>query len=464
MKKGIDIKVLLMILIPIILLLVYFSVPKITIIGSDITIPLDSSYIEEGYSIKTMGIDISNIAKIDNNIDTSRVGNYEVIYKIKYLFFTIKKIRRVSVIETIPPVITLYGDVDTYICPNGKYIEEGYDASDNYDGDIKDLVKVSINDSNIIYEVYDTSLNYASVKRNLIYLDNEKPDIKLNGGNVILKVGDSYSEPGYTAYDNCLGDITKEVNVKSNVDTSRVGNYEVIYTLTDGSNETIVKRQVFVSDGVLGLDNAPGVIYLTFDDGPSIYTHILLETLNKYGVKATFFLVPKNDSLYYLIKQEYDAGHSIGIHSMSHTYSSIYSSDEMLYNDISRTNDVIKNITGEYTYLYRYPGGSSNTVSKWYSNGIISRSSSKLHQLGYHYFDWNISSGDADGRSHASWEIARNVINRLSKDRVNVVLMHDTKDFSCYAVESIIEYALANGYTFAPITMNTHEVHHSIAN
>ena len=86
-----------------------------------------------------------------------------------------------------------------------------------------------------------------------------------------------------------------------------------------------------------------------------------------------------------------------------------------------------------------------------------------LHDNGYHYFDWNISSGDAGGTTTIDG-VANNVIRGLSKNRYNVVLMHDTHDYTAYAVERIIQYGIANGYTFAPITMNTREVHHGIAN
>ena len=99
-----------------------------------------------------------------------------------------------------------------------------------------------------------------------------------------------------------------------------------------------------------------------------------------------------------------------------------------------------------------------------YSTGIISRSSLYLHSNGYHYFDWNISSGDASSSAKYAYQIYNNVIKGLSKNRPNVVLMHDTKSYTADAVEDIIKYGLANGYTFSNITMDTKEVHHSIAN
>ncbi|MBR1377450.1 MAG: polysaccharide deacetylase family protein [Bacilli bacterium] len=468
MKKGVRFKILVGIgVLLVILLIALLSIPKIILVDNDVTVNLEEDYIEPGYKAKVLWFDITNKVTVTNNIDTNVVGNYEVEYKIDLLFDIVKK-RSVIVIETIPPEITLVGEESVYVCPQSIYEEEGYEAIDNYDGDVTDKVTLDVKDDMITYIVVDSSNNETSKTRTIIHEDNVAPNLELKGNeSITLTLGSGYSDPGYTATDNCLGDITDKVVVEGSVNTNAVGTYTITHKVSDGVNETSKTRTIHVINGIatLGTENAPGVIYLTFDDGPSnSYTRIVLDTLKKYNVKATFFLVPKNASLYYLIKEEYDSGHSLGIHSMSHTYSVVYASDDNLYSDIKAVNEVIKNVTGSYTYLYRYPGGSSNTVSKNYSTGIMSRSASVIHEMGYHYFDWNISSGDADGRNHTSDEIANNVIRNLSKSRYNVVLMHDTHEFTAYAVEKIILYALENGYTFAPITMNTREVHHSIAN
>ena len=464
MKKGslkyIIIGVVLLIIIG---LIIFFSLPKIELIGDNVNVILENEYIEPGYKATRFFKDVTNKVVVTNNIDINHVGYYEVSYKLNK-----KEVKRsVRVIETEAPEIVLEGNEEVYVCPGSNFEEIGYKATDNYDGDITDKVEVSVDNDTVTYKVSDTSSNQTVVTRKLIYEDIVAPVIELTGGTVSIKIGSSYDEPGYKATDNCLGDITDKVVVSGSVDNSKASNNTLTYTVSDGVNETSVNRSVYVLSNVatLGTENAPGVIYLTFDDGPSsTYTRIILDTLNKYGVKATFFVVPNNSNLHYLIKEEYESGHSIGIHSMSHTYSVIYASDDSLYNDINAVNETIKNITGNYTYLYRYPGGSSNTVSKNYSRGIISRTATELHNRGYHYFDWNISSGDASGGNPTADQIANNVIRYLSKSRYNVVLMHDTHSYSAYAVEKIIEYGIANGYTFAPITMNTKENHHGIAN
>ena len=465
MKKGSFVKYSIVILcfMGVILFTSLLTAPKIRLNNGDIVINLNEEFIDPGYKATTLWFDISDGVSIIGEVDTSKIGNYEITYIFKHT----KKIRKVTVIETISPVITLEGDIDSYVCPNTEYIEEGYTALDNYDGDISDSVVKDIRKDKIIYTAVDSSGNIDTKERNLIYEDHKAPELKLNGdSNLTMIVGETFTDPGYVAIDNCLGDISNSVEVSGSVDTNTPGNYEIIYKVSDGANETTIKRSIRVINGIatLGSENAGGVIYLTFDDGPSsTYTRIILDTLKKYNVKATFFIVPKS-GLEYLVKEAYDSGHSIGIHSITHTYSTVYASDEAFKNDVISTNNIIKNIIGKYTYLYRFPGGSSNTASMYYSSGIITRMASWLHENGYHYFDWNVSSGDAAGGSPSSDQIANNVISRLSKDRYNVVLMHDTHDYSAYAVEKIILYGIENGYTFAPITMNTKESHHSIAN
>ena len=462
-KSSMKLFVVVLCMIGVIVFTFLLTAPKIRLNDGDIVIKLDEEFIEPGYKATILWFDItSDVSKI-GEVDTSKVGNYKIIYKFK----SVEKVRNIQVIETVPPVITLEGEINSYVCPNTNYEEEGYKAIDNYDGDITDKVTIDVQEDKILYSVTDSSNNIGTATRNIIYEDNKAPELKLNGNSTItLKIGETFKEPGYEAMDNCLGDIKDRVSVSGNVDTNTPGNYKITYKVSDGVKETVAERNIYVIKGTatLGTENAGGVIYLTFDDGPSSkYTRIILDTLKKYGVKATFFVVPKDSSLYYLIKEEYNMGHSIGIHSLSHTYSMVYASDTNFKNDVLKTNDIIKNLTGSYTHLYRFPGGSSNTVSRNYSKGIVSRMASWLHDNGYHYFDWNISSGDAGGTTTIDG-VVNNVIRGLSKNRYNVVLMHDTHDYTAYALERIILYGIENGYTFAPITMNTKENHHSIAN
>lgn len=202
------------------------------------------------------------------------------------------------------------------------------------------------------------------------------------------------------------------------------------------------------------------VIYLTFDDGPGKDTERLLDILDKYNVKATFFVV--NTSRAKLIKDEFERGHSIGIHCSTHDYYTIYSSDEAYFDDFNKMYDVIYKYTGVGTDLLRFPGGSSNTVSQ-ISPGIMSRLTAEVENRGFTYFDWNVSSGDA-GQTVETQTVYENVINGVQKHRYSIVLQHDKKGFSVDAVEDIIIWGLENGYTFLPLTKDSPTCHHKIAN
>lgn len=204
------------------------------------------------------------------------------------------------------------------------------------------------------------------------------------------------------------------------------------------------------------------IIYLTFDDGPSIYTDEILDILDKYNVKATFFVVCSKNLPEY-IKKYIEKGHTIGLHSCSHKYSDIYSSEESYFNDLTKLSNIIESTSGYKSKYVRFPGGSSNTISR-FNSGIITRLSNMLKDKGYKYYDWTIDSNDAGGAN--SEQIYSNVIGALENNDRNIamVLMHDTKKTTRDALENIIKKALEMGYTFGNINDYTKEVHHYINN
>ena len=205
------------------------------------------------------------------------------------------------------------------------------------------------------------------------------------------------------------------------------------------------------------------VIYLTFDDGPSEYTMDILNTLDKYNIKATFF-VTCSDNLENISKEIIKRGHTIALHTCTHKYSYVYSSDEAYFEDLNNISNLVYKYTGIKSKYVRLPGGSSNTVSRAYNLGIMSRLSSSLHEKGYKYYDWNIDSNDAGGAN--SEQEYSNVIGALqNSDRdINMVLMHDTKVSTKDSLDGIIKDALNLGYTFSNINEYTIEVHHGINN
>ena len=286
-------------------------------------------------------------------------------------------------------------------------------------------------------------------------MDFEAPVIELAGDETVyISANTEYTDAGVEVVDYCK----TELKTESSVDTSMAGEYRVKYTATDEmGNETIVRRKVYVRP------EYHGTVYLTFDDGPGVYTDALLDVLKKYNVKATFFVTGAGDDA--MILREYQEGHAIGLHTWSHNYAYVYEGMDNFFADLGMIQERVKNITGEATYLMRFPGGSSNTVSTRYDGGarIMSQLVNEVPRRGYTYFDWNISSGDAGGARSAD-EVYENVVTRLVDGGSSVVLQHDVKGFSVDAVERIIQYGLNNGYVFEKLTKDSFAAHHGVNN
>ncbi len=286
--------------------------------------------------------------------------------------------------------------------------------------------------------------------------DTIAPEITLNGENpLIIKEGDDFNDPGAKATDN---NEEIEVTTSGKVNASDPGNYLISYTATDATGNVATKSRV-----VTVIPRNHGTIYLTFDDGPGIYTATLLDILNKYNVKATFFVTGAGDDN--LLRREYNEGHAIGLHTFSHNYSYIYTSIDNFFEDLYKIQNRVKNVTGYTSYLMRFPGGSSNTISSRYDGGqhIMSKLVEEVKKRGFIYFDWNVTSGDAGGTT-SSTGVYQNVINRVIKDGNSVVLQHDIKKFSVAAVERIIKWGLENGYTFKKLDNTSFTAHHGVNN
>ena len=186
-----------------------------------------------------------------------------------------------------------------------------------------------------------------------------------------------------------------------------------------------------------------------------------MDTLAKYNVKASFFVV--KTSYISIIERTAKEGHTVAIHSYTHDYASIYKSDEAFMADLFAMQDVIYEYTGQRPVLTRFPGGSSNTRSLSYNKGIMTRLAQKLTDMGYQYFDWNVSSGDAGGARTAE-QVYNNVVSGIGNRNASVVLQHDIKGFSVDAVEKILVWGICNGYSFQPLTFDSPTYHHGIRN
>ena len=427
-------------------------------------------------------VDVSCLGEVNDQV----LGVYLVKYIAQYEGIVRTDYRQVHIVDTQSPVITLTSNPDSFTIVGRPYVEEGFAASDNYDGDLTDKVIRTEQDGVVTYTVSDSSGNTAVVTRVIQYFDPGYPELTLMGSTcVFVTVGELYEDPGFTATDREGADLTTAVAVEGEVNTESPGIYTLRYSVSNEYGNTTTKdRIVYVLPELEEADDdketepadpdAPKiptagteiksngrVIYLTFDDGPSYHTSRLLDILAKYNVKATFFVV--KTSYMNMITRAANEGHTVAIHTYTHNYSQIYASDEAFMSDLTAMQQTILEKTGKVTMLTRFPGGSSNTISSAYNKGIMTRLAKQLQELGYQYFDWNVSSQDAGGATTAE-QVYKNVINGISNYRNSVVLQHDTHGFSVDAVERIIVWGIRNGYTFAPLTEDSPTCHHAIRN
>ena len=167
-------------------------------------------------------------------------------------------------------------------------------------------------------------------------------------------------------------------------------------------------------------------VYLTFDDGPSENTNKILDILKQYDVKATFFVVGKTDKNSVAVyKRIVNEGHTLGMHSYSHDYGEIYSSLENYVLDLKRLEDYLFQVTGVRPKYVRFPGGSSNKVSKVDMKELTAY----LNDNGYVYYDWNLSSKDADYSYLSSDRIVENCMSQIEDySKEVIILMHDAND------------------------------------
>lgn len=201
-------------------------------------------------------------------------------------------------------------------------------------------------------------------------------------------------------------------------------------------------------------------VYLTFDDGPSIYTNDILDILDSYNVKATFFVVGKEGTnAEEALQRIVDEGHTLGMHSYSHKYKELYESMDSFTQDFARIRDYIYQATGEESVCYRFPGGSSNTVSEIDMHDFIDY----LDSQGVEYYDWNVSSGDGGSMKLSTDTLLENCTKDIDTRDTSIILLHDSaeKPTTVEALPDIIENILARPDTvILPITENTRPIHH----
>lgn len=281
-----------------------------------------------------------------------------------------------------------------------------------------------------------------------------------------IKANDADIMNSFSNIQNELSQKNDEISEQNSIHESE--KEELNRKISDLNRQVSLKRKQQAESAAAALPNPSPesggkTIYLTFDDGPSPNTPRIISILNSYGIKATFFV--KNTSYNGYMKDIVDNGNVIALHSYTHDYKRIYSSDEAFYQDLQDISDLVYLQTGVRSNIMRFPGGGSNTVSKKYSPGIMTRLTQGVADRGYIYYDWNCSSGDAIKNTVPKDTIVANC-KRVPAAKNVIVLLHDTeaKGTTVEALPEIIEYYQSCGYTFSTITADTPPVHHKVNN
>ena len=211
--------------------------------------------------------------------------------------------------------------------------------------------------------------------------------------------------------------------------------------VTDGDKEAETKRA-----------------YLTFDDGPSGNTGEILDILDANDVKATFFVVGRGDEYYDTYRDIVGRGHTLALHSYTHDYDKIYASLDDFAEDIEELRNLLYDVTGVNCVYYRFPGGSSNTVSKVDMDTLIDY----VESQGLIYYDWNALNNDAVCGSYTPEQLVDNIMkDAVCHDDV-VILMHDLDARHCTveSLQMLIDELRAEGFTLLPIDENAPLVRH----
>lgn len=186
-------------------------------------------------------------------------------------------------------------------------------------------------------------------------------------------------------------------------------------------------------------------VYITFDDGPNSNTPKILDLLNKYDMKATFFLLESKINLYpEIVTRILNEGHSVGLHGQSHEKSVFYANDTSVLNEINSTRNTLLDKFGYNTKLVRVPYGSKPHLTNTQYSSLINS--------GYKIWDWNIDSTDTYQDANAS-SIVDNTLSKLNKNGNSIILFHE-KQITVSSLSTILAYIKNNNYESKIITQD----------
>ena len=211
-------------------------------------------------------------------------------------------------------------------------------------------------------------------------------------------------------------------------------------------------------DTVVSAENCK-IIYLTFDDGPSIVVNNkILDILKNENVKATFFVVGyKINGKEQTLKRIYSEGHSIGLHTYTHKYRQIYANDNTFIDEMDKTAFEVEKVVGFSPVVIRFPSGSKKHLSK----NLLE----KLHAKNYKIYDWNLSLSDGLDYNTSPDKLFKEATQKCINPSKIFLLAHcdQPNKTTCEALPKIIKYYKDLGYEFKTITTDTPEYHFRVA-
>lgn len=304
------------------------------------------------------------------------------------------------------------------------------------------------------YQTLETEAFKLQEDNSKLQEDNSKLDTELTDSTAQLEEKEHYLA-GQKEYISELSEQIDAFTDEDDNDTDSGDSDNDSTSDTDGNSFDNAYPNLYAEG--CAPEDAKKVVYLTFDDGPSNLTPQVLDLLDRYNAKATFFVVQKsNEDCEEYLSEIVKRGHTLGLHSYSHNYGLIYSSKDAFLSDYEKVYDWVVETTGYTPSLFRFPGGSNNG-SSYVVNGIID----EMEERGFQYFDWNVSSGDGSELTTTE-NIIDNICSNIGNVDNPVVLMHDGrgKHATLAALPSVLEYLNNAGYEFLPLDKSVEPVHY----
>lgn len=266
--------------------LLIFSKPKLTLKGADvIEVEVFGEIFDPGCQASFLFFNLTDKIALQEDPTTSEIGDYEKEYSLSHFGRTYSVTRAIHVVDKTPPTLQLNGDLKLTLSSMDFFQEQGYTASDNYDGDLTAAVTVSREyDENtstciLTYSVQDSSGNTSRAQRSVSVKDVIPPELVLLGNTEIYTHAAKFADPGYKATDDLAGDLTGSVVVETDYKACTVGDFTFTYTVSDGAGNTVsAQRFVHVTD------TTPPKISLLGNQNMKIH---LGEAFTDPGVKAT---------------------------------------------------------------------------------------------------------------------------------------------------------------------------------